>query len=53
MKDDELVKHMNEAAAELRTTRFTVAGTKGLRSNAPKLRKVIARIQTELRRRAA
>ena len=51
-KDDELVKDRNEAAAELRKTRFTVAGTKGLRSNAPKLRKVIARIQTELRRRA-
>lgn len=50
-KEDELVKDMNEAAAELRKARFNVAGTKGLRSKAPMLRKQIARIKTELGRR--
>lgn len=52
-KTEDLVKKMNEAASELQKTRFTVAGTKGLKSNPAELRKIIARVKTELRARTA
>lgn len=50
-KVEDLVTEMNEAALELQKSRFNVAGTKSQKVNPSKLRKMIARIKTELRAR--
>ena len=50
--DQELVKLLSEARAELRTVRFAAAGARAKEANAPrKLRATVARILTEQHRR--
>ncbi len=51
VKDSELLKQMAEYEETLRKSRFKVAGTAGLKDNAKALRKKIAQIKTELKRR--
>lgn len=50
-KDAELQKDLFTHSEDLRKSRFNVAGNSGLKHGASSLRKEIARIKTELRRR--
>lgn len=45
------MKELTAKKEELRTARFNVAGTRGLKTNASAVRKDIARIMTELSQR--
>lgn len=50
-KIEDLNKDLATFQEELRKIRFNVAGTKGLKNNASSIRKDIARILTELKKR--
>lgn len=50
-KTEDIQKEIAKAREELRSMRFNVAGTKGLKSNASNVRRSIARMLTELKTR--